>query len=121
MLRRKTHNFITVAFGIFSLFSPVSPETWKCVKKKILKNVLPKVNESKTNSGFVTYENRFCVCFFRVFLRKTYPPGDVKHRISLLWPNLIYVFHILMKSKQDFGDINLSTDNAYQVLNLFCR
>jgi len=26
-----------------------------------------------------------------------------------------------MKSKQDFGDINLSTDNAYQVLNLFCR
>jgi len=26
-----------------------------------------------------------------------------------------------MKSKQDFGDINLSTDNVYQVLNLFCR
>jgi len=27
-----------------------------------------------------------------------------------------------MKSKQDFGDINLSTDNAYQVdlLELFC-
>jgi len=24
-----------------------------------------------------------------------------------------------MKSKQEFGDINLSTDNAYQVLNLF--
>jgi len=35
---------------------------------------------------FVTYENSFCVCFFRVFLRKTYPPGDIKHRISLLWP-----------------------------------
>jgi len=26
-----------------------------------------------------------------------------------------------MKSKQDFIDINLSTDNAYQVLNLFCQ
>jgi len=24
-----------------------------------------------------------------------------------------------MKIKQEFGDINLSTDNAYQVLNLF--
>jgi len=26
-----------------------------------------------------------------------------------------------MKSKQHFSDINLSTNNAYQVLNLFCR
>jgi len=25
-----------------------------------------------------------------------------------------------MKSKR-FGDINLSTDNAYRVINLFCR
>jgi len=26
-----------------------------------------------------------------------------------------------MKSKQDSSDINLSTNNAYQVLNLLCR